>query len=57
MHDDGKRNWLLPIAIAAPALSVHWIVQPQRQGLLLGYTSLPERQIDTVVSRLARALS
>jgi hypothetical protein len=29
----------------------------QRQGLILGYAALPERQFDTVVSRLARALS
>jgi GntR family transcriptional regulator/MocR family aminotransferase len=43
--------------IAVPALSGHWIGRARRQGLLLGYTAVPERQIDTVVGRLARALS
>jgi GntR family transcriptional regulator / MocR family aminotransferase len=43
--------------IAVPPLSSHWIGRARRQGLLLGYTALPERQIDTVVSRLAKALA
>ena len=42
---------------AAHVLSAHWMGTAQRQGLILGYTALPERQFDTVVSRLARALS
>ncbi len=44
------------VGVAAPALSSHWIGPARRQGLLLGYTALPERQIDAVVSRLAEAL-
>jgi GntR family transcriptional regulator/MocR family aminotransferase len=43
--------------IAAPPLSGHWIGPARRQGLLLGYTALPDRQIDAVVGRLAKALS
>jgi GntR family transcriptional regulator/MocR family aminotransferase len=57
MDDREASRRAAAVGIAAPALSVHWIGQPQRQGLLLGYTALPERQVDTVVSRLARALS
>jgi len=57
MDDREASRRAAAVGIAAPALSLHWIVQPERQGLLLGYTALPERQIDTVVSRLARALS
>jgi GntR family transcriptional regulator/MocR family aminotransferase len=45
------------VGVAAPALSSHWIGPAKRQGLLLGYTALPERQIDAVVARLAKALS
>jgi len=45
------------VGIAAPTLSSHWIGPAARQGLLLGYTALPERQIDAVVARLAKALS
>jgi GntR family transcriptional regulator/MocR family aminotransferase len=45
------------VGIAVPALSSHWIGRAGRQGLLLGYTALPERQFDTVVARLARALA
>jgi len=44
------------VGIAAPPLSNHWIGRAKRQGLLLGYTGLAERQIDTAVGRLARAL-
>jgi len=43
--------------IAAPPLSSFWLGRARRQGLLLGYTALPERQIDAVVARLAKALS
>jgi len=43
--------------IAAPPLSSHWIGRATHQGLLLGYTAVPERQIDAVVARLAKALS
>jgi GntR family transcriptional regulator/MocR family aminotransferase len=57
MDDREASRRAAAVGIAAPALSLHWIIQPQRQGLLLGYTALPERQIDTVVSRMARALS
>jgi GntR family transcriptional regulator/MocR family aminotransferase len=50
--------------IAAPALSLHWIGpgsdpgigQSRRQGLILGYAALPERQIDAAIRRLAKAL-
>jgi GntR family transcriptional regulator/MocR family aminotransferase len=51
--------------IAAPALSLHWIGpgrgpgidRSRRQGLILGYAALPERQIDAAVRRLAKALA
>jgi GntR family transcriptional regulator/MocR family aminotransferase len=56
MDDREASRRAAAVGIAAPALSVHWIGHPRRQGLLLGYTALPEQQIDTVVSRLARAL-
>jgi GntR family transcriptional regulator/MocR family aminotransferase len=45
------------VGIAVPALSSHWIGRARRHGLLLGYTALPERQFDTVIARLARALA
>ncbi|MGH6887550.1 MAG: PLP-dependent aminotransferase family protein, partial [Geminicoccales bacterium] len=45
------------VGIAVPALSSHWIGRGKRQGLLLGYTAPPERQIDTIVGRLAKALA
>jgi GntR family transcriptional regulator/MocR family aminotransferase len=45
------------VGIAVPPLSSHWIGRARRQGLLLGYTALPERQFDTVIARLARALA
>lgn len=57
MNDREASRRAAAVGIAAPALSAHWIGPAKRQGLLLGYTALPERQIDTVVSRLARALS
>jgi DNA-binding transcriptional MocR family regulator len=43
--------------IAAPALSSFWLGRAKHQGLLLGYTAVPERQVDAVVARLAKALS
>jgi len=43
--------------IAAPPLSSFWLGRARHQGLLLGYTAVPERQIDAVVARLAKALS
>jgi GntR family transcriptional regulator/MocR family aminotransferase len=57
MDDRAASRRAAAAGIAAPALSAHWIGHAQRQGLLLGYTALPERQIDAVVRRLARALS
>jgi GntR family transcriptional regulator/MocR family aminotransferase len=57
MDDREASRRAAAVGIAAPALSVHWIGDAQRQGLLLGYTAVPERQIDSVVGRLARALS
>ena len=57
MDDRAASRHAAAVGIAAPALSAHWIGRPRRQGLLLGYTALPERQIDAIVSRLARALS
>ena len=57
MNDQEASCRAAAVGIAAPALSSHWIGQAKREGLLLGYTALPERQIDAVVSRLAKALS
>src|SRR5262249_51490048 len=57
MGDAGAGRRAADVGIAAPSLSSHWIGQAKREGLLLGYTALPERQIDAVVSRLAKALS
>jgi GntR family transcriptional regulator/MocR family aminotransferase len=44
------------VGISVPALSGHWIGPAKWQGLLLGYTAIPERQIDAAVARLAAAL-
>jgi len=57
MDDRAASRRAAAVGIAVPALSAHWIGPARRQGLLLGYTALPERQIDTVVRQLARALS
>jgi GntR family transcriptional regulator/MocR family aminotransferase len=58
MDDREASRRAAAVGIAAPALSVHWIGEARRrQGLILGYAALPERQIDTVVRRLAKALS
>ena len=43
--------------LAVHPLSVHWMRKPRRQGLIVGYTAVPDRQIDPVISRLAQALS
>ena len=43
--------------LAVHPLSIHWMKRPRRQGLILGYTAVPDRQIDPVISRLAQALS
>jgi GntR family transcriptional regulator/MocR family aminotransferase len=58
MDDREASRRAAAVGIAAPALSVHWIREPRkRQGLILGYAALPERQIDAIVRRLAKALS
>jgi len=57
MDDQEASRRAAAVGIAAPALSSHWIGRAKRQGLMLGYTALPERQMDPVVGRLARALS
>jgi GntR family transcriptional regulator/MocR family aminotransferase len=57
MDDRAASRRAAAVGIAAPALSAHWLGCAGRQGLVLGYTALPERQIDAVVSRLARALA
>ncbi len=57
MDDREASRRAAALGIAAPALSSHWIGRAGRQGLLLGYTALPEPQIDVVVGRLAKALS
>jgi GntR family transcriptional regulator/MocR family aminotransferase len=57
MDDQEASRRAAAVGIAAPALSSHWIGQARQHGLLLGYTALPERQIDAVVGRLAKTLS
>lgn len=57
MDDHEASRRAATVGIAAHVLSAHWMGPAARQGLILGYTALPERQFDTVVSRLARALS
>ncbi len=57
MDDREASRRAAAVGIVAHVLSAHWMGPVQRQGLILGYTALPERQFDTVVSRLARALS
>jgi GntR family transcriptional regulator/MocR family aminotransferase len=57
MDDQEASRRAAAAGIAAPPLSSHWMEQAKRQGLLLGYTALPERQIDAVVARLAKTLS
>ena len=56
MDDQEASRRAAAVGIAVPPLSSHWIGRAQRQGLLLGYTALPERQIDAVVGRLAASL-
>jgi GntR family transcriptional regulator/MocR family aminotransferase len=43
--------------IAVPPLSDYWIGRAQRQGLLLGYATLPEQAIEPAIARLAEVLS
>jgi GntR family transcriptional regulator/MocR family aminotransferase len=43
--------------IAVPPLSDYWIGRPRRQGLMLGYATLPEAAIEPAIVRLAAALS
>lgn len=57
MDDQEASRRAAAAGIAAPPLSSHWIGRAKHQGLLLGYTAVPERQIDAVVGRLAKALS
>jgi GntR family transcriptional regulator/MocR family aminotransferase len=57
MDDQEASRRATAFGIAAPALSSHWIGRAKRQGLMLGYTALPERQMDSVIGRLAKALS
>jgi GntR family transcriptional regulator/MocR family aminotransferase len=42
--------------IAAPALSDYYLGAPDRQGLMLGYAAVTEREIDPAARRLAQAL-
>ena len=42
--------------IAVPPLSDYWIGRPRRQGLMLGYATLPEAAIEPAIARLAAAL-
>jgi GntR family transcriptional regulator / MocR family aminotransferase len=56
MDDRDASRRAAAAGITTPPLSSHWLGPAKRQGLLLGYTALPERQVDTVVRRLAKAL-
>jgi GntR family transcriptional regulator / MocR family aminotransferase len=42
--------------MAVPPLSDYWIGRPRRQGLMLGYATLPEAAIEPAMARLAKAL-
>jgi GntR family transcriptional regulator / MocR family aminotransferase len=57
MDDREASRRAAAVGIAVPPLSVHWLGQQRRQGLIIGYTAVPERQIEAAVIRLARALS
>jgi GntR family transcriptional regulator/MocR family aminotransferase len=57
MDDRAASRRAAAVGIAAPALSLNWLGPARRQGLILGYTALPERQIDAAIRRLAQALS
>ena len=57
MDDREASRRAAAVGITTPPLSSHWLGPAKRQGLLLGYTALPERQVDTVVRRLAKALA
>jgi GntR family transcriptional regulator/MocR family aminotransferase len=43
--------------ITVPALSNYWMARPARQGLLLGYASMPDATIEPAITRLAEALA
>jgi GntR family transcriptional regulator / MocR family aminotransferase len=43
--------------IEVPPLSDYWIGRAKRQGLMLGYATLPEAAIEPAIARLARALA
>ncbi len=42
--------------LSVPALSVHYIKAPPRQGLLMGYAALSELEMDSAVTRLAKVI-
>jgi len=42
--------------ITVPALSKYWMARPARQGLLMGYASMPDAAIEPAIARLAEAL-
>jgi GntR family transcriptional regulator / MocR family aminotransferase len=44
------------VGISVPPLAEHWIGRPQRQGLLIGYATLPEKAIEPAITRLAETL-
>lgn len=56
MDDRAAAGRALRAGITAPALADHYLGQPGRQGLLLGYAAVPEAEIDPAVRTLARAL-
>ena len=57
MDDREASRRAAAVGITTPPLSSHWLGPAKRQGLLLGYTALPERQVDTVIRRLAKVLA
>ncbi|HZT20375.1 MAG TPA: PLP-dependent aminotransferase family protein, partial [Dongiaceae bacterium] len=56
MDDREASRRAAALGIAVPPLSDYWIGRPRRQGLMLGYATLPEAAIDPAMERLARAL-
>jgi GntR family transcriptional regulator/MocR family aminotransferase len=42
--------------ITVPALSNYWMARPARQGLLMGYASMPDAAIEPAIVRLAEVL-
>jgi len=57
MDDREASRRAAAVGITVPPLSSHWLGRAKRQGLLLGYTALPDRQVDMAVRRLAKALA